>query len=451
MFQIPVRVSRRRNTLWAALAAAFVIASSGGGVLADGGGGGGGGVGGGLSSLKGVPVPQPANLSTFVKDTAAAIRLGKALLWDIQVGGDGDQACATCHNTAGSDHQAFNTINPKAAAFPLTGDLVNGPGQMIFASDFPFGTGQVGLPYSSSIDVTGSNGLVAETFGGIDPGSAQDVIDLLTPITTIFGSYRQVTGRNAPTYVNAVFNVVQFWDRRANQVFNGSTPFGGTGTALVANGNTLGAISVAIQPASLASQGVGPPNNGVEMSYNGRTFPQLGRKMLSLRPLAKQTVAPDDSVLGPLADTSNGGLKTTPTNTYKDMVQAAFQDRFWNSSVPTPEGFTLMEANFSLFMGLALQLYEATQVSDDSPFDRFASGTGTLSPSAQLGLNVFTGKGRCNQCHSGPVFTAATQLGGNAFTNTGVRPVAQDGGQSLVDPGKANEGCSRRRLSATWS
>ena len=37
-------------------------------------------------SLKTVPVPLPTNLSDFVKDNDAAIRLGKALFWDMQVG-----------------------------------------------------------------------------------------------------------------------------------------------------------------------------------------------------------------------------------------------------------------------------------------------------------------------------------------------------------------------------
>ena len=61
-------------------------------------------------------------------------------------------------------------------------------------------------------------------------------------------------------------------------------------------------MKVRIENASLASQAVGPPNNNLEMSYDGRTWPKLGKKMLSLSPLAKQRVAPDDSVLGPLAN-----------------------------------------------------------------------------------------------------------------------------------------------------
>ena len=49
-----------------------------------------------------------------------------------------------------------------------------------------------------------------------------------------------------------------------------------------------------------------------------------------------------------------------------------------------------MEANFSLFFGLAIQLYEATLMSDDTPFDRFQDGdTSAMTVSAQQGLNLF--------------------------------------------------------------
>jgi hypothetical protein len=43
----------------------------------------------GPGSLKHIPVPDPANLTAFVRNRAAAIALGKALFWDMQVGSDG--------------------------------------------------------------------------------------------------------------------------------------------------------------------------------------------------------------------------------------------------------------------------------------------------------------------------------------------------------------------------
>ena len=39
----------------------------------------------------------PSLVSGDILDNAAAIRLGKALFWDIQAGGDGKVACATGH------------------------------------------------------------------------------------------------------------------------------------------------------------------------------------------------------------------------------------------------------------------------------------------------------------------------------------------------------------------
>src|SRR5262245_26239885 len=72
--------------------------------LADGGSGSGGGTttgggGGGLAPLASVAVPQP--IGGDIVNQAAAVRLGKALFWDIQLGGDGQIACATCHFHAG--------------------------------------------------------------------------------------------------------------------------------------------------------------------------------------------------------------------------------------------------------------------------------------------------------------------------------------------------------------
>ena len=37
---------------------------------------------------------------------------------------------------------------------------------------------------------------------------------------------RQVEPRNTPTVINAIFNFRNFWDGRANNVFNGRNPFG---------------------------------------------------------------------------------------------------------------------------------------------------------------------------------------------------------------------------------
>ena len=48
----------------------------------------------------------------FVKDPVMARALGKALFWDMQVGSDGVQACASCHFRAGADPRSKNQVSP---------------------------------------------------------------------------------------------------------------------------------------------------------------------------------------------------------------------------------------------------------------------------------------------------------------------------------------------------
>ena len=68
------------------------------------------------------------------------------------------------------------------------------------------------------------------------------------------------------------------------------------------------------------------------------------------------------------------------------------------------DGFTQAEANFALFFGLAIQAYESTLVSDDTRFDQQNALTGQ----EQAGLQIFTGRGQCTTCHSGPELTLAS-------------------------------------------
>jgi cytochrome c peroxidase len=391
--------------------------------------------GGDQKPLSAVPVPRPNNLRDFVKDDAKAIALGKALFWESQVGGDGIQACATCHFSAGADARVLNTINPGPNGVfeeaPLAGTITG--------NRFPVQTD----------DILGSQGVVDKSFNNIIPGVAEDN-GTVTPNATFLDN-RQVTGRNTPTSVNSVFNFETFWDGRAKNVFNGRTPGGPDPTALLlrVSSGSLSKVTVQIPNSAAASQAVGPPNNGVEMSWDGRAFFDLGKKLFSLRPLGTQQVASDDSVLGSLRHSSGTGLSTG----YADLIRAAFQNTWWDSNAivnrnldrigtGTPSGleqFSVMEANFSLFWGLAIQMYMSTLIAGDSPFDRFAKGNSSaLSSLQKQGLNVFIDRGRCDHCHQrGGMFTdIADGTGRRAFANTGVRPAANDPGRAGEEPGK---------------
>jgi cytochrome c peroxidase len=407
-----------RGCALAFLAAVPALAQSGSGSSGSGDGG------GAPPSLRNVTVPLPGNLDQFVQDRRALLRLGKALFWDEQTGGDGNQACATCHFSSGVDSRTTNTFNPGR-----NGVFDNGvtPGETLTAANFP----------TLGDDIVGSQGVVRSDFVGIDPNPA-NAADLCTLVNDgVFFPNRQVTGRNAPSTIMAIFNRDNFWDGRAKREFNGVNPAGAVSpppTILVDNGNGLQAVSVIISPASAASQAVGPPNNGTEMSCTGRTFAQLGRKLLARQPLGHQQVDTTDSVLGSLSASPGNGLTTT----YAALINQAFRSQFRASSSLTQDGFTQMEANFSLFWGLAVLMYESTLVPDQSPFDQWRNGGPAISSSARAGLSVFNGAGRCNHCHTGSEFTSASISGGrsNGFFNTGVTPTAQDGGQQPQNQGK---------------
>jgi cytochrome c peroxidase len=391
-------------------------------VSGDGGSGGGDA---GQFSLAGKKPADPQDLGNFVKDRAAAVRLGKAFFWDQQTGGDGVQACASCHFNAGADIRVRNSVNPGA-----NGAFTKGPNATLVAADFPFHklsdvNNSASAVVSDTDDISGSQGVFLRSFVQIGFGSpASDVCNSVPDATfNVHGTnVRRVTGRNTPTNINAAFNFRNFWDGRARNEFNGVDPHGAdTANAVIFRtvGGVPQPVKILLRNASAASQAVGPPNNGTEMSCDGRSFPLLGRKLMNLIPLNGQKVDPTDSVLGAFANTSGGGRGLT--SSYIGMIQDAFKNDLWDG------GTTQMENNFSLYWGLSIQLYEDTLVSDQAPID-----TGALSSSAARGLGLFTGKGRCVNCHKGPTFSdAANGEGGQAFANTGVRPVAADTGDIL--------------------
>ena len=458
---------------------------------------------GGPPPLNTIPVPLPSQLNLFVKDRNKAVQLGKALFWDMQVGSDGRTACATCHNNAGIDQRTINMLNPGAPGSTfgpqspeqkrLRDEAIArfvGANRGLAATDFPFhkvanstGDHKDNQVLRSTPLVTGSQGVVKKDFVAVVPGNPIDegvlVKDSLFQVDG--ANARQVTGRNTPTTINAVFFDRLFWDGRANHFFNGRNPFGDldpnanvfksanrTRVELVwetitiriwfftinipilklntINESVLEPTKILLNNAALASQAVGPALNEVEMSWNGRAFKELGRKMLSVKPLGLQVVHAQDSVLGSVCQTGGTGLRTN----YAQMIREAFVDQWWNGTVPDPENFTHMESNFSLFWGLSLMMYQSTLVSDQTPYDSFAAGNSTaLSDSAKRGMRIYFNEGKCVNCHGGPEFAGATisdirsgttpklielmAMGDgkpawydNGFYNIGVRPTLED-------------------------
>ena len=440
--------------------------------------------------LESVPVPLPDNLADFIQDKQKAILLGKAFFWDMQVGSDGRTACASCHWHAGADIRLKNTLGPGAhggifghqtpdgeqlAQQAL--DAFRGPNQVLKSADFPFhrlqnpllpgdqpGDSTPSNPVTfDTMEVAGSQGVRRTDFKGVVPGNpVDDGAEQPDDIFNVNGlNVRHVTDRNSPTTINAIFFDRSFWDGRANHYFNGVNPFGNLdsdATVLKASADgKLQKVKILLNNAALASQAVGPVNSDVEMSWLARTFPEVGRKLFSLRPLALQMVHAEDSVLGPFRDASGRGLNNAQAN-YAKLIREAFRPEWWSGTQKTSSGYTHMEANFSLYWGLSLMMYQSTLVSDQTPFDSFAKGNKqALTAQEQEGLRIFLGAGKCINCHGGSEFAGATvsdvrsgkpteslvefmpMAVGNAFYdggfyNIGVRPTAEDIGVGAVHP-----------------
>ena len=176
-------------------------------------------------------VAPPANLSDFVEDETGLLKLGKALFWDMQLGSDGIQACASCHFHAGADNRSKNQITPGLLASPQDKSfsplLGGGPNYQITAADFPFrklsnpnlreDAGSTVI--SDTNDVASSQGVFSTVLIGTVPGQAADnVRSTPDPDGFIINgiNVRRVEPRNIPTVVNVIFNKLQFWDGRAN-------------------------------------------------------------------------------------------------------------------------------------------------------------------------------------------------------------------------------------------
>ncbi|MHC5771021.1 MAG: cytochrome c peroxidase [Nostoc sp.] len=99
-----------------------------------------------LASLKTVSVPEPDNLGDFIKDKVAAIKLGKALFWDMQVGSDGKTSCATCHFHAGADNESKNQISP--GLMQINADGTENPDTVLSGSREPSSSQKI-FPFTS--------------------------------------------------------------------------------------------------------------------------------------------------------------------------------------------------------------------------------------------------------------------------------------------------------------
>jgi cytochrome c peroxidase len=340
--------------------------------------------------------PNDGLLSGIPAGREAAAVLGKALFWDMQVGSDGVQSCGTCHFHAGVDNRTKNQLNPNHLGGDLTFQL-HQPNEELVSGDFPFHktidpkivaesadtpttTTQLfdgstvtvadGGNFVSDVnDVASSMGVIFHNFLDIPPiGSftapSAGVRSLLPdlgelaadPIPGFNGAnglaaIRRVEPRNTPTFFGVTMNFDNFWDGRARHDFNGGSvqgPSDPQAHVFVHQGGRLVATRQVIRFASLGSLATGPALSEFEMSWLGRNWPKIGKKLLQngVVPLANQLVDPLDSVLGPYSNQpGNPAPRGTPAQlaqraagkpglcvSYRDLIRASFYPSLWNNT-----------------------------------------------------------------------------------------------------------------------
>jgi cytochrome c peroxidase len=273
--------------------------------------------------------------------------------------------------------------------------------------------------------------------------------DLIDPIpgfasdgtgTDVSGhQFRRVEPRNTPTVFAAALNFDNFWDGRARHDFNGGSVFGAADPqshVFVSNGGgALTPTRQLIRFVSIASLATGPGLSQFEMSFRGRNWAKIGKKLLQngVTPLAEQLVDPTDGVLGPYSNQGGSlcaGLPAsdrspaggTPTTlgagvpglciSYPALIRSAFYPALHNNANRHLNGcytdgrpdihpnqcaagindpfdgyvlsiangaavatdtnqFTQMEGNFSLFWGLSIAVWGTLLLPDNTPFDQF--------------------------------------------------------------------------------
>ena len=134
-------------------------------------------------------------------------------------------ACASCHFHAGADHRITNILaSPPSTS---TAIVVN---QTVTASNFPFRQLSDEANNASAVvhdvrQVAGSAGIVPRSSPGWLPAA------LLKTVATWWVEHRRWAvecspgrDRNAPSVINAVFNVRNFWDGRAAGSSRGKRP-----------------------------------------------------------------------------------------------------------------------------------------------------------------------------------------------------------------------------------
>ncbi|MBS1794185.1 MAG: VCBS repeat-containing protein [Acidobacteria bacterium] len=279
--------------------------------------------------------------------TAAKAYLGKTLFWDEQLSSTDTVACGTCHRAGAGGTDPRTVINSTRSQNPGFDGLFN-----------------------TADDVFGS------------PGVPSNNADGTYTLSGIYKFNEQVTGRKAPSYLNAGYTRAGiFWDGRASDVFR----------------DPLTNAIIMSSWGGYESQALGPPMSSAEMAHTGRDWTQAAAKIAVSKPLALATNIPT-------------ALQTwIGARSYPELFQEAFG---------TPD---VTPARIAMAIGT----HERVLFTDQTPFDKSEAGIEPLTTQEQNGRVIFDNL-LCGACHGGGL------LSDNSYHNIGVRPAAEDTGRAAI-------------------
>jgi cytochrome c peroxidase len=344
------------------------------------------------------------------------------------------------------DFPLHRLSNPDVAGDPAcTTPLLASVNAGVLENNFPGGV--TGLPVcdasnllSDVNDVVSSMGVVFSPFTDIAPigafqPAANGVRAVMPDIRTagaldplpVFQGFRRVEPRNTPTMQAAGFNFDNFWDGRARHDFNGGSVFGAADPQNhVFVGPVNGGLTATrqiIRFASIASLATGPGLSEFEMSFAGRNWAKIGKKLLQGRPtggpvnanrvvpLANQLVATDDSVLGPYSNRGGSACasllpreRSIPAGsigpntpglciTYPALIERAFYPALWRNTSSHVNGCYTDGRSPQCAGTPAIPILDAngtvTEANTADPFDAYvlASAAGSVN---RTDTNQFT-------------------------------------------------------------
>ncbi len=297
------------------------------------------------------PLDPPGNTSSPEK-----IKLGKILYWDEQLSATKTVACASCHILSSGG------VDPRSSISNPLSTNAGFDGIMNTADDI---TGSMGVPESGA-----DGNYIYNSLHGYNP---------------------QVTGRRAPSSINAGYAPELFFDGRAGGQFYDPIT------------NDL----ILISGAALESQALAPPTNPVEMGHNGRDWNDVVISVKTSTPLA---LSP--SISEELSQWIN-------SQNYFQL----FEKAFGTNEITAPK------------IAMAIATYERSLYSNQAPFDAMIENQDPsfLTIQERAGFQLFQSQG-CNTCHSSALFS------NGEFQNIGVTPNAEDSGRFAVTGIEADRG-----------